>query len=568
MDTMIVMILSILLFAGVSSAGDHTADFSSGTLYGNMDIPLPEDMGPELPWQGTYVQSEPPENPQVGDSWLWWLYMGGSTPYYEQASCTIRGLSNRCYVAVKDDQWMVTVDQDDVNRILEYWESISLGLYSDTGIYDLDSLAFGTPPDRLDDDPGIYLLYYDMGPVAAGYFFMFDEYPDGTFPGYRSNECEVIYLNPESPGGPGGNMMLAVAAHEFQHMIHWNADPNEASWVNEGMAVLAMWLFGYTDPISGFNSNPDNGLVDWDGTWPDYVQSFLWSLYFYENCGGMEAVNLLVQEPANSMAGYEAVLDSLGNIDNVDDIFGDWIVANFLDDTLLAQGQFGYRGVQLPPFSTCASYSMYPVNNASESVNHWAADYYRFTGFGEKNGIVLSFDGDDSSEYRVRGISILSDGTRQVHEMDLDAGTQTGSLWIGGLESPGDEVILAVGDVLNSGGTSEYSFSAEAETGTGTQPEMASALSLHTVSNPFSGNLELSLTWEPGAVPHNPAVTIFDLNGRLVRTFHLEGESRGYAEINWNGRNQSGIPCPSGIYLVRATHGKSCDEITATLLSH
>jgi len=44
-------------------------------------------------------------------------------------------------------------------------------------------------------------------------------------------------------------------AHEFEHMIHWNGDPNEEAWVDEGLAELAMWFYGNPDTISGFNTN-------------------------------------------------------------------------------------------------------------------------------------------------------------------------------------------------------------------------------------------------------------------------------------------------------------------------
>ena len=39
-----------------------------------------------------------------------------------------------------------------------------------------------------------------------------------------------------------------VFAHEYQHLIHNDYDPDEESWVNEGMSDLAMSLTGYVDP--------------------------------------------------------------------------------------------------------------------------------------------------------------------------------------------------------------------------------------------------------------------------------------------------------------------------------
>lgn len=305
--------------------------------------------------------------------------------------------------------------------------------------------------------------------------------------------------------------------------------------------------------------------MDWNGTWPDYVQSYLWSLYFYENCGGLPAVQTLVEQPANSLAGYEAVLDSLGCSEDVDDLFGNWIVANFLDDTLVAQGQFGYRGIQLPPFSTSAEYSSYPVTAASGTVNHWAADYCLFTGFGQQNGIVLSFDGSDSSEYRVWGIAIRADGVTEVNQMPLNGETQSGSMWIGGLDDSQDQVILAVGDVSNSGGNS-YSYGAEVEAGVSEQSSDSSRLSLRTGTNPFRENLALQLAWDADETVEAPLVRIFDLRGRLLRTITVSNGIDGMAELVWNGRNDVGTACPSGIYLIKASFGGETSEVSAILL--
>ena len=79
----------------------------------------------------------------------------------------------------------------------------------------------------------------------------------------------------DSGGGPASDYMLAVAAHEFEHLIHFNQDANEVTWVDEGLAELAMWLFGHPDYISSFNTNPDNSLLVWNGAWADYIKTYL-----------------------------------------------------------------------------------------------------------------------------------------------------------------------------------------------------------------------------------------------------------------------------------------------------
>jgi hypothetical protein len=54
-----------------------------------------------------------------------------------------------------------------------------------------------------------------------------------------------------------------VFAHEYQHLIHQDYDPDEVNWVNEGMSDLAIFLTGYSDPSKhidekGNDSHPMN----------------------------------------------------------------------------------------------------------------------------------------------------------------------------------------------------------------------------------------------------------------------------------------------------------------------
>jgi hypothetical protein len=47
-------------------------------------------------------------------------------------------------------------------------------------------------------------------------------------------------------------------------------------------------------------------------------------------------------------------------------------------------------------------------------------------------------------------------------------------------------------------------------------------------------------------------LTVFDINGRLVRTYHGQAEP-GDVAVRWDGYNQNGDPVASGMYLYRVT---------------
>jgi hypothetical protein len=517
-----------------------------------MGIPQPYELGPRVRLVEPAVPLGPPDNPQVGDSWIWWLFVWDPMPpHFEQQSCTVRGMSDRGYVVVRDDEWLVSIDQADVDSILEHWENSSIGPYPSQGIYEIDSLSFGTPPDELDDDPRIYLMWYDFTISADGFFFYFDQYPDGTFPGYPSNECEVLYLNTMSTGGPSGDYMHAVIAHEFEHMIHWKYDEDETSWVDEGVAELAMWFYGNPDNVSSFNTNPDNNLTIWDGEWADYIQTYLWTLYFFERYGGHPAVYALVHETQNSMYGYDAVLDDFGYSENTEDVFMDWAVANYLDDTTIADGRYGYQGEELPPFMPAASFSTYPVVE-SRTVNGWATDYYRFQDIPFED-MSIEFDGNDNNTFGVRAL-VLHETLTEIYSMTLEQSTQSGSMEVEGLSDPSDQVVLVVASVSAAGGP-DYQFSAGDATGitrgTTTDP-VISVLNASPV--PFSSSVTLTLEWsDPTGTP--PEIRIYDLDGRLQNTVAPIVSGPGIAEYQWEGNGPDGETAPAGVYFAVAETG-------------
>lgn len=517
----------------------------------DVEIPAPAEVGPDVTIEDPSVPLSPPPDPQVGDSWVWWLWIHyPMPPHFEQHVCTVRGMSDRAYVVVRDEEWNVSIDQADVDSILKHWESTSIGPFPEQGIYETDSIAFGEPPDELDDDPRIYLLWFDFEISADGYFFWFDQYPDGTYPDYHSNECEVLYLNTMSQGGPGGAYMNGVMAHELEHMIHWKYDEDEDAWVDEGMAELAMWLYGNPDNISSFNGNPDNNLTVWEGTWADYIKTYLWTLYFYERYGGLETVYAVVHEASNSTAGYDEILDEYGYSNDFRDVFADWTVANYLDDTSIEDGRFGYEGDELPAFSVSGSYSSYPVEDVTRSVSNWAADYYRFTDVGTP-ALALQFDGSDTNRFAVWALHLPASGQTTVHRMSLDSASQSGEMTVSGISGADDEVILVAASASSTGGPT-YTFGAYESTGIEEDPDGPGLLSISTEPNPATAWVTLHVAWD-GSRGEAPTVSIYDATGRMARRMESIGDpSAGQAVLTWDRMLENGTRAPAGVYYARA----------------
>ena len=511
-----------------------------------------------LPCDATPVG--PPPNPTIGSTWNWYLWKLAGFPTADLLPCTVRGMGAHCYVVVQDSQWNVNINQAQVDEIVERFENSSIGPFPNQGIWDLDTSNFGQPPDNLDQDPRVYFVYYDFDIAADGFFWAFDQQCDNVAQ-FHSNECDAVYLNC-SDFDPAGDYMVAVLAHEFEHLIHYNYDVNEDAWVDEGLAEVAMWLYGNPDNISQFNTNPDRQLTSFNGNWYDYIKSYLFNLYFYERYGGQAAMQAMVAEPLNSIAGYDAVLDHAGYTANFEDVFSDWVVANYLDDTTIGDGRFGYVGETLPPFSPFVTISTYPVGPTAAIVQHWAADYARYL-----NGVALhmTFDGSDTNKYAVRALLKDPVNPTQVVNMTLNGATQAGTLPLPQLGTTHNECVMVYASIQTPG-TNSYQYGAGV--GLVGAPVLAdapaTALSLDVLRS-VSAQPAFAFAIPQKAAGQSARLDIFDVSGRLIRRLLDAPQTAGTHELIWTGHDQTGRLVAPGTYFARLSAGSESATARVTL---
>lgn len=192
--------------------------------------------------------------------------------------------------------------------------------------YDLDRAAFGDQwnlgPDH---QPRITLLNAINLGAVGGYFSSADEYP--TSINRYSNARQMIYLNLSGGAQPGGAFYDATLAHEFQHMIHWWERPEDPSWINEGMSVLAQRLNGYTtDSLEqAYFAAPQTPLVNgWTddalANLPRYGAGYAFMDYFYEHYGGDQALRALMASASPAPQAFDDALAKLGSHDHFSDV--------------------------------------------------------------------------------------------------------------------------------------------------------------------------------------------------------------------------------------------------------
>ncbi|MBU1749399.1 MAG: immune inhibitor A, partial [Chloroflexi bacterium] len=310
---------------------------------------------------------------RVGDKATFWVHYH-NPDRYGQVSATLRYITPHACAWVEDGQ---RVNDADLKGAIDLFETQS---------YRTNREFFGSEwAPGVDNDPHIHILNASI-PGIGGYYSTSDEYPKIVDP--YSNEHEMFYCNLGS-SGPGEDYYNSTLAHEFQHMIHWYQDANEDGWVNEGFSELAAQLNGF-DPGSLFSFllAPDTQLNTWsdiEEAGAHYGGSYLFMAYFLDRFGE-ETTKSLVAEPKNGIAGINAVLADRGL--TFDDLFADWVVANYLDDPNLADGRYGYRELETMRLST-DHHDSFPVRQTAE-VSQYGTDYIQISGRGD---VVISFAG-------------------------------------------------------------------------------------------------------------------------------------------------------------------------------
>lgn len=231
-------------------------------------------------------------------------------------------------------------------------------------------------------------IFLGTVPGVGGYYSSADEFPRAINP--FSNEKEMFYINLGN-ARPGDSWFDSILAHEFQHMIHWNVDRNEEIWVNEGLSELAVRLndLGGSRAVRAFLRQPDVQLTHWfEQTSPYYGASFLFMEYLLDRLDEA-AMREIVQEPANGAAGIEAVVGDEGL--TFEALFGDWVVANYVDDA--SGGRYAHPARELDQPDRAEIYEMYPVFSRNAEVHQFGTDYIQLNSSEERGTLSVEFVG-------------------------------------------------------------------------------------------------------------------------------------------------------------------------------
>jgi hypothetical protein len=260
-------------------------------------------------------------------------------------------------------------------------------------------------------DPRIYIFTVrDAGPGIAGFFNDTDRYPNELFSTSNEVNSFVMALNPRDTF-----WYVSTLAHEFQHLVQANLDEGDETWFIEGFAELGSLIaapefFGSVERQAGFVENATAiQLNTWaregESSIEYYAAASLYLTYITQQYGE-GWIAYVASEPTDGLIGIEQALADFGARDpqtgqpvSADSLFADFVAANYLNDSSIADGRFGYRLVAMPARAgDDLVFNSYPLELLDQTVNQYAAQYIALEN-PTPNPLTLriEFTGQDSS---------------------------------------------------------------------------------------------------------------------------------------------------------------------------
>jgi hypothetical protein len=285
--------------------------------------------------------------------------------------------------------------------------------------------------------------YYDTNnantlPYIAGFYYsVFDDYFDRTVMSIDS--WDWLHRTGEDPlHEPSSDPCLSaparpflyegVFAHEYQHLLHRYIDPDETTWVNEGMSDFAMILTGYLDAskhvsekgndshINGYlgwlsvlhpswnpiprATGPENGLTIWEDQGPGEIfEDYGFALFFMTLVNsqgfGQSFFHDWQHNPDNGIESLDGSLGDVGASDTFSSLFRDVVVSalvdGFIDNGAAVSG--GATAADLQNAATEATIFYSGNANDTPGAPPWGGDYVQL---GPGAGLTsVAFNGDD-----------------------------------------------------------------------------------------------------------------------------------------------------------------------------
>lgn len=274
--------------------------------------------------------------------------------------------------------------------------------------------------------------------IAGFYFSLFDDYFDRTvmsidaWDWLHRTGADPLHEPSTDPctSAPARPYLYeGVFAHEYQHLLHHYIDPDETTWVNEGMSDFAEVITGYVDPSKHVSekgndshtnaflgwlsvlhpdwnpipraSGPENGLTVWEDQGPlEILSDYGFAFYFMNLVNsqgyGQDFFKAWQHELANGIDSLEATLTGAGASDTFMSFFRDIVVSaladGYIDNGAAVAGDASAADLQ----NIHSEATIYFSGNAYDTPGAppWGSDYIDLGSGADLTSVA--FDGADN----------------------------------------------------------------------------------------------------------------------------------------------------------------------------
>lgn len=450
--------------------------------------------GAKLPIvKGDNLNGNPPLGPaKVGDQRIW-LALNDFTGSIYLKFYTLRAVGNHAEVWVANNLNFPAGDcrNDGVRNVITNDQVNYLIGQFDNNMYPIESDWWSTPPFRNgnksllpkalpnikglgvnipqsyyngEGDNTVVLVdnvrdsnYYDTNNthsysyIAGFYYSVFDDYFDRTVMSIdawdwlhrtRATPPHQPTTDPCTSAPARPFLYEGVFAHEYQHLLHRYTDPDEVSWVNEGLSDFTEVITGYTSLSKHVNEEgydghtqcylgwdsvfeaswnpiprpcgPENGLTAWgDQGDAEILADYGFAMYFmnYVNSQGFgkSFFRSWQHNAGNGIDGLNAALAAAGSPKTFESLFDDEIISA-LADGYIDNGATVSGGSPAQFQNSAAEATIFPSTqmNGTTGAPPWGADYMDL---GSGAGLAtVAFNGADVFNFAGGPDWVVADG--------------------------------------------------------------------------------------------------------------------------------------------------------------
>jgi len=294
-------------------------------------------------------------------------------------NATLLPVGEYCYVYMANDTTELLGESAAISKCSQ------LGQVFDDEIYPKAVELAGSPDGYLGDidgDPRVTLflvpLVRYMGNAYLGFHVPWNDCP---FP--YSNRREMVFIESERDQ----NETALITIHEFNHLIWDNYELDEAEFLFEGLANLAIDYTGYwyyiTDAVTTtYTLHPEVSLIHfnrfygrlWDAS---YGQAYLFVTYLADRFG-VDTVKDLVRIHEDGPEAVEIALSNAGYDMTFNELYLDFITACVLDDVESENGIYGFQSLNYTIQHMTTISQPLPFIRENVTHNHYGFNVYRF----------------------------------------------------------------------------------------------------------------------------------------------------------------------------------------------